>query len=274
MSTRWLGRSSEWLDSCGSTNDLASERARAGGPAGLVVVADNQTAGRGRLGRTWHSPPGDNLYVSIVLRPQRPPAEIPPVTLLVGGALAQALAALGFAPRLKWPNDVELVEGQRRRKVAGILTEMASTGDRALHVIVGVGLNVNGTTFPPEIAERATSLRRARGGEALANGGEPLANSGEALANGAEPLDRLEVLAAFLNDLEPMLVEFDDRGPAVAVSAFEAYAALPAACRVTAPGHPGERLEGVALGVDPDGALRLQDETGHIHRVLSGELHT
>lgn len=252
LTTRWLGRSYEWWPACASTNDLAGERARAGAPAGLVIAADQQTAGRGRLGRTWHSPPGANLYVSILLRPSRPPPEIPPLTLLAGGALASALAALGFAPRLKWPNDVELVEAGRRRKVAGILTEMSSAGDRALHVVVGVGLNVNGVDFPPDIAERATSLRRAAG----------------------RPLDRAAVLGTFLNHLEPLLDEYERRGPPVAIAAFEAHAALPAPCRVTAPGRPNERLEGVALGVDPDGALRLRDETGHIHRVLSGEIQT
>jgi BirA family biotin operon repressor/biotin-[acetyl-CoA-carboxylase] ligase len=254
LTTAWLGRASEWWPSCASTNDLAGARARAGAPAGLVIAADSQTAGRGRLGRTWHSPPDANLYVSILLRPSRPPPEIPPLTLLVGGALARALAGLGFGPRLKWPNDLQLIDGAgRRRKVAGILTEMSSAGDRASHVVVGVGLNVNGTDFPPELADVATSLRRARGGE---------------------PLDRALVLAAFLNALEPMLDQFERIGPPAAVSAFEAYAALPATCRVTAPGRPGERLEGTALGVDPDGALRLRDETGQIHRVLSGELHT
>jgi BirA family biotin operon repressor/biotin-[acetyl-CoA-carboxylase] ligase len=254
LTTGWLGRTYEWWEACGSTNDLAGERARTGAPTGLVVAADSQTAGRGRLGRTWHSPPGTNLYLSILLRPTRPPPEIPPLTLLVGGALAGALAGLGFAPRLKWPNDVELLDAQsRRRKVAGILTEMATTGERALHVVVGVGLNVNGIDFPPEIADRATSLRRAAGGE---------------------PLDRAPLLAAFLNRLEPMLMDFDRHGPAVAVAAFEAHAALPAPCRVSAPGRPDQRLTGTALGVDPDGALRLRDETGHIHRVLSGEIQT
>ncbi len=253
LRTRWLGRTYEWLDACASTNDRAAELARAGAPSGLVVAADSQTAGRGRLGRTWHSPPGSNLYVSVLLRPSRPAHEIPPLTLLVGGALATALAGLGFAPRLKWPNDVEMVdEAGRRRKVAGILTEMSTAGDRAAHVVVGVGLNVNGIDFPPEIAERATSLRRACG--AL--------------------VDRAQVLSAFLNAFEPMVADFEARGPAAAVAAFEAHAGLPAACRVTAPGQPNERLEGIAVGVDPDGALRLRDEAGHIHRVISGELFT
>jgi BirA family biotin operon repressor/biotin-[acetyl-CoA-carboxylase] ligase len=253
LRTRWLGRAYEWLEACGSTNDRAAEQAREGAAAGLVVAADRQTAGRGRMGRTWHSPAGSNLYLSILLRPRRPPAEIPPLTLLAGGALAGALAELGFAPRLKWPNDVQMVDAQgRRRKVAGILTEMASAGDRAAHVVVGVGLNVNGVDFPPEIAELATSLRR----------------------EGGAGVPRARVLAAFLNTLEPMLEDFDARGPAAAVAAFEAHAALPAPCRVTVPGRPDERLAGVALGVDPDGALRLRDETGQIHRVISGELST
>ena len=251
LTTRWLGRAFEWRAACGSTNDLAAERARAGAPAGLVVGADAQTAGRGRLGRSWHSPTGDNLYFSVVLRPARAAAEIPPLTLLAGAAVAGALGGLGLAPRLKWPNDVELLDKNgKRQKVAGILTEMASAGASASHVVVGVGLNVNGLEFPPEIAERATSLRRALG----------------------RPVDRAEVLAAVLGALEPLCEDFDRRGPAAAVEAFEAYAALPAPCRVTVPGRPGERLAGLALGVEPDGALRLRDEAGQIHRLISGEL--
>ena len=251
LATRWLGRAFEWHAACASTNDLASERARAGAPAGLVIAADAQTAGRGRLGRTWHSPAEENLYLSILLRPSRPPAEIPPLTLLVGGAVAGALAGLGLAPRLKWPNDVQLLdENGRRGKVAGILTEMASAGASALHVVVGIGLNVNGLEFPPELAERATSLRRALG----------------------QKVDRLALLAGLLDALEPLYEDFERRGPATAVAAFEAHAAFPARCRVTAVGFPGDRLEGTALGVDPDGALRLRDDTGQIHRVISGEL--
>src|SRR5215813_10178127 len=89
---------------CGSTNDVAAARGRAGAAAGLVIAADAQTAGRGRLGRTWHSPAGENLYVSLLLRPARPAAQIPPLTLLAGAAIARAVEALGVAPRLKWPN--------------------------------------------------------------------------------------------------------------------------------------------------------------------------
>lgn len=251
LGTRWLGRAFEWHAECGSTNDLAGERARGGAPAGLVVAADAQTAGRGRLGRSWHSPSGANLYFSVVLRPTRPAAEIPSLTLLAGAAVAEALARFTARPRLKWPNDVELRdEAGRRRKIAGILTEMSSAGSSASHVVVGVGINVNGADFPPEIADRATSLRRALG----------------------RPVDRLAVLVAVLEALEPLCEAFERRGPAAAVEAFTAHAAFPAPCRVTMPGRPQERLAGTALGVDPDGALRLRDETGQIHRVISGEI--
>jgi BirA family biotin operon repressor/biotin-[acetyl-CoA-carboxylase] ligase len=245
LHTRWLGREFEGLPVCPSTSDLLAERARAGAQAGLVIAADAQTDGRGRLGRTWHSPPGENLYVSLLLRPRRPAVEIPPLTLLAGAAVARAVAPLGVAPRLKWPNDVQLVDASgARRKLAGVLTEMVSAGTRVEHVVVGIGLNVNATAFPPELADRATSLRLALG----------------------RPMDRARVLAAVLDAFEPLYDEFEQRGPAGAVAAFTEFAALPQRCRVD------DRLQGVALGVDPDGALRLRDDAGQIHRVISGEV--
>jgi BirA family biotin operon repressor/biotin-[acetyl-CoA-carboxylase] ligase len=229
-------------------------RGRAGAESGLVVLADSQTAGRGRLGRVWHSPPGENLYLSVLLRPARPAAEIPPLTLLAGAAVAESLAALGLAPRLKWPNDVELVErrdgGERRRKVAGILTETATAGHRVEQVVVGIGLNVNGTSFPPELADRATSLRRALG----------------------RSIDRQQLLAAVLGALEALYEDFERRGPAAAVEAFIAHAALPARVRLGSAGAAGQIVGGTALGVDPDGALRFRDDDGRVHRVVSGEL--
>ena len=251
LATRWLGRSYEWLAACASTNDVCAERARAGAPAGLVIAADAQTAGRGRLGRSWHSPPGDNLYFSLLLRPARAPSEIPPLTLLAGAAVADALAGLGLVPRLKWPNDVQLVDGDgatvgRRRKLAGILTEMATAGTTVEHVVVGVGINVNGTGFPPEIADRATSV---------------------ALALGRD-VGRAALLASVLNAFEPRYEDFTRRGPVAAVEAFGAHSALPERCRVD------DRLEGTALGIDDDGALRLRDDAGQVHRVVSGEIHT
>jgi BirA family biotin operon repressor/biotin-[acetyl-CoA-carboxylase] ligase len=249
LATRWLGRAYEWCASCASTNDLVGARAKEGADEGLVVATEEQLAGRGRLGRTWHSPAGENLYLSMLLRPTRPAHEIPPLTLLAGAAVATGLAALGFQPRLKWPNDVQLLEGGEARKVAGILTEMSSEGERVGHVVVGLGLNVNARAFPSELAARATSLRLVA----------------------SHAFDRADVLAAVLTAFEPLYDDFQSRGPVAASAAWQPFAALGERCRVSAPGQP---LEGIALGVDPDGALRLRDDAGHIHRVLSGEIST
>ncbi|HVU49482.1 MAG TPA: biotin--[acetyl-CoA-carboxylase] ligase [Polyangia bacterium] len=249
LETRWLGRTYEWHEACDSTNDLAAARARGGAAQGLVVATERQAAGRGRLGRAWHSPAGENLYVSILLRPARPAPEIPPLTLLAGAAVARALARLGFQPQLKWPNDVQLAVDGAARKVAGILTEMSSEGGRVGHVVVGLGLNVNALSFPEELGARATSLRLAAG----------------------RAFERAAVLAAVLEELERLYEAFEARGPAAAGEAWQPFAALGARCRVSG---PGADLEGTMLGIDADGALRLQDDAGHIHRVLSGEIST
>jgi BirA family biotin operon repressor/biotin-[acetyl-CoA-carboxylase] ligase len=249
LATRWLGRAYEWHDACDSTNDVAAARAKAGAAQGLVVATERQSAGRGRLGRTWHSPAGENLYASILLRPTRPAPEIPPLTLLAGAAVARALARLGFEPRLKWPNDVQLVLDGATRKVAGILTEMSTEGGRVGHVVVGLGLNVNALSFPAELAARATSLRLAAG----------------------RAFERADVLAAVLDELERLYEAFEARGPAVASEAWQPFASVGARCRVNA---PGADLEGTMLGIDADGALRLRDDAGQIHRVLSGEIST
>jgi BirA family biotin operon repressor/biotin-[acetyl-CoA-carboxylase] ligase len=252
LTTRWLGRSLLALDRCGSTNDVAAEQARAGAAEGLVVVAEVQTGGRGRLGRSWHSPPGASLTFSILLRPARPPAQIPPLTLLAGAAVAEALVRFGAQPRLKWPNDVQLVArdggaGGEPRKVAGILTEMASEGERVGHVVIGIGVNVNDTAFPDGLAGRATSLALDQG----------------------RPVDRTAVLAALLAELEVAYDAFRAEGPPAAVARWGKHGALGSRCRVTVGGRP---LEGRTLGIDPDGALRIEGDDGRVHRVISGEI--
>jgi len=252
LNTRWLGRPCEYLASCGSTNDVAAARGRAGAPEGLLVITDEQTGGRGRLGRSWHATPGANLTFSILLRPARPPHEVPPLTLLAGAAVAAAIAPLGVNPRLKWPNDVQLAgagrdDGAPPRKIAGILTEMATEGERVGHVIVGIGLNVNETSLPPELAARATSLALALGG----------------------PLDRVLVLSAVLSALEEAYDDFRVAGPPAAVDRWATFGAIGARHRAKVAGRD---VEGVVLGLDPDGALRIADDDGRVHRVVSGEL--
>jgi BirA family biotin operon repressor/biotin-[acetyl-CoA-carboxylase] ligase len=249
LRTERLGRDYRLLARCASTNDEVAALARhsPGGDEGLLVVADAQTGGRGRLGRSWHSPAGENLYLSLLLRPTMPPWMVPPLTLLVGAVTASVLEAAGASPRLKWPNDVLLPTPEGPRKVAGILTEMASERERVRHVVVGVGINVNTTSFPPELAERATSLLLASG----------------------RPFDRGALLAALVNQLEPAYQQFLAAGPGPAIERWRAHAALGGRVRID---RDGQVIEGVTLDVDGEGTLHVRDDAGVIHRVLSGEL--
>lgn len=247
LHTRRLGRQYRWLAACASTSDEVAVAARAGAQEGLVVAAEAQSGGRGRLGRSWHSPPGTNLYFSLLLRPSMPPWMVPPLTLLVGGVAAEVLAAAGAAPRLKWPNDLLLTTAAGPRKVAGILTEMASERDRIRHVVVGVGLNVNTEGFPPELADRATSLLLATG----------------------RPFDRGSLLAALLDGLEPAYDQFLAQGPARALERWRRFADLGRRVRIE---REGAVIEGVTVDVDGEGTLQVRDDDGRVHRVLSGEL--
>jgi BirA family biotin operon repressor/biotin-[acetyl-CoA-carboxylase] ligase len=236
------------LASCASTSDEVARLGRQGDAAeGLLVIADHQTGGRGRLGRVWHSPPGENLYLSLLLRPRIPPALVPPLTLLVGAVTAEVLATLGAAPRLKWPNDVLLPTTRGLRKAAGILVEMASEREHVRQVVVGVGLNVNGRVFPAELADRATSLAMVLG----------------------RGFDRGTLAAGLLNALEPAYDRFSSDGPAEALARWRDHAALGLPCRVE---REGEVIEGVTAGIDEQGALLVRDARGGLRRVLSGEL--
>lgn len=137
-------------ESVASTNDEVRVLAQAGAPDGLVLLAERQTAGRGRRGAAWFSPAGESLAFSILVRQQEPKALWPRLALAAGLAVAEAVESFGLQAGIKWPNDVWI----GRRKVAGILVEAGSD-----FAVVGIGLNVNSTGFPPEVSEIATSLR-------------------------------------------------------------------------------------------------------------------
>jgi len=246
LGTRRLGRKYEFLAVCASTNDVVRGRAAAGAAEGFLVVADSQTAGRGRLGRSWHSPPGQNLYLSLLLRPALPARQAAPLTLLAGAALAHTLAEAGARPRLRWPNDLLVPATEGLRKVAGILTEMASDGERVSPHRAGIGLNVNGLEFPPDLAERATSLRLALG----------------------HACDRAQLLVDFLAAFEPIYDDFLARGPASGLHEWRRHADLGRMRRIDC---DGAKVEGIATDIDDDGALLVRDDAGQIHRLVSGE---
>lgn len=138
-----------------STNNKASELALQGAEHGTVVVADSQTAGKGRRGRVWNSPAGDSIYLSVLLRPSFETDKAPMVTLVMAYSVAEALRKRGIVDvQIKWPNDL-VISG---KKICGILTEMHLQGSEIDHVVVGVGVNVNSTAFPEELVDKATSL--------------------------------------------------------------------------------------------------------------------
>lgn len=232
-----------------STNELAASLARAGAPEGTVVLADAQTAGRGRGGRPWFSPPGVNLYLSVVLRPHLAPRETGVFSFVASLALADAIRELGLQPAIKWPNDLLL----RRRKVAGTLVEVAVTGMAVEHVVLGLGVNVN--------VDRDTL--RAGLGEA--------AQSATSLAiELGRPVDRVELATSLLGALAEWVVIHREQGSEPLRRAWEALDIVTG--RRVVVRQDGVLIEGRARGVDADGHLEVEDTRGHRHRVTSGEV--
>lgn len=246
-----LGDPLLFFSSTGSTNDVAAALVASGAGEGAVVVADQQTAGRGRRGRSWFSPPGAGLYVSVVLVPGRaqasPERATALLTLTAGVALAQAVERVtGLAPDIKWPND--LLVG--RRKLAGILAEgVASASGSALQgVVLGYGINVRAAAYPPELDARATSLETELG-RAI----DRAAVCAESLASIAEAYGRL------------VAGDFD---------------AILDAWRARAPGSRGARVEwdtpsgprsGITEGIDDAGALLVR-AGDRVERIVAGEV--
>lgn len=245
LKARYLRGPIHHFPTVSSTNDLAKDLGRRDAPEGTLVVAEAQSAGRGRLGRGWDSPPGVGLYVSLLLRPPLPPSDLPQITLTAAVSVARVLRRVaGLAPGIKWPNDL-LVQG---KKVGGILTEMETELDRIRHLVVGLGLNVNNPGFPPPLTDTATSLALAAG----------------------RPFRRLELLKAWLEEFEELYDRFLARGFPGILEEWKNYT-VTLGKEVRVRQGLGE-VQGKALEVAPDGALLVQTRTGEIVRVTSGEL--
>ena len=235
----------EVVDTLPSTNAAVGERALAGAPDGLVIVADHQTAGRGRLGRTWETPPGTALTFSMLLRPRTPTRAWPWLPLLAGYAVDKALKARGLDAGVKWPNDVLIGE----KKVAGILVERLDTRDGPA-AVVGVGINIDLTVDELPVPT-ATSL---------------------GLELGAR-VDRTEVLVEVLNAIREAFDAWEAGGDLNGMRLAESYAA---ACvtvgrqvRVDLPG--GSVLQGLAVEIDPTGQLVVESD-GVRHPVAAGDV--
>ncbi len=234
------------FDRCTSTNELATTWARDRhdpAPHGGVVIADSQSAGRGRLGRDWHSPPGKNLYFSCVLRPDLPVERVPPLTLCAGLAVCEVVNSLGIGASIKWPNDVWAGD----KKLAGVLTEMSTRSRSVEAVIVGVGVNVNTTDFPSEL--HATSLRLETG----------------------EDHERSGLLDAMLVAMEHWVQCYTTHGVPALASAFEEHNMLRG--RDVQVRISGEVVAGRVVRLAEDGSLIIADRAGVQHKIIAGEVH-
>jgi BirA family transcriptional regulator, biotin operon repressor / biotin---[acetyl-CoA-carboxylase] ligase len=241
-----FGHQVEWYDAVTSTNDVAAARAGLGAPEGFIVMADAQTAGRGRRGRTWCSPPGAGLYVSVVLRPEA--RTLPLVTLMAGVALVDGIrAATGLVTTLKWPNDVM---GAAVRKLAGILAEAGPVGaaGQGCHCVLGFGVNLLPAAYPPGVAARATSLEEEIGSS----------------------VDRGRVFAQCVAALAARYDELRSGGTAAIVNAWRVYA-RPLLGRTVEWDERGSVRQGAAEDVDESGALLVRTSEGTV-RVISGEV--
>jgi len=244
LRTSRFGRDLHVFRSLGSTNVQARELAKIGAPEGTVVIAEEQTAGRGRLGRSWLSHPGENLTFSLVLRPRASQPGSGLLPLAVGVALARAIeATAGLRVECKWPNDL-MVEGQ---KLAGILMETSVDPSGRPYVIVGIGLNVNQTFFAEEIRSRATSLK----------------------AWTRADVEREQLLCACLEELESVYDRSAPVGFQNVLQEWNARSTLPGRTVTVVAG--GRETTGVVRGISREGALVVH-AGGTDHLFFAGEV--
>lgn len=237
-----------WYESVPSTMDVAAALAAEGAPDGVVVAAQQQTAGRGRRGATWQSPPGAGLYFSIIVRPTfakatvgKPAASnLSLITLAAGVGVRDGIsAATGLAADLKWPNDLLV----NRRKLSGILAEGHAVGTAAQAVVIGVGVNLEPAAYPPEVSARATSLAGELG----------------------RAIDRDSVFAVILRALCDRLAAIDGK-PGDILQAWRAASPSAVGTGVEWEGH-----RGMTAGIDDSGALLVKTSTG-VERIIAGDI--
>lgn len=247
LTTTTLGRNMQIIAQTASTNDDVKALVAQGAPEGTVILAEEQLHGRGRLGRSFASPRGVGIYLSLLLRPRLDPSRLPQITLLLGVAAAEAITEVcGLPAQLKWPNDVE-VHG---KKVAGILTEAVLNHDQSFAVVVGIGINVNTTLadLPSALHQHVTSLALEAG----------------------RPFARPPLIAAFLGHLERLCHTLQDDGVASILAQWLHYG--PIIGRRVRFTHEDIRLEATVENLAEDGALMVRLEDGSPHRVIAGDV--
>lgn len=246
LRTKWVGHPVRFYEKTGSTNIQAKMEGENGGQSGMLFVADQQTAGRGRRGRSWDSPAGTNVYFTLLLKPDFAPDKAAMLTIVMAMAVARGIEKAGVPnPGIKWPNDI-VVNG---KKVCGILTEMSTEREYIQHVVIGVGINVKKQDFAPEIADKATTLE--------VECGYPVSRSAlvadimEAFEEYYESFVQTEDLSGLQEAYDAMLV---NKGREVCVL------------------DPKGEYRGIARGINATGELLVEMPDGSIREVYAGEV--
>jgi BirA family biotin operon repressor/biotin-[acetyl-CoA-carboxylase] ligase len=246
LTTRMIGRNYIYMEEIDSTNEEVKRLAGKGAPHGTVVAADTQTKGKGRRGRSWNSPKGDSISMSLLLRPEMETLHASMLTLVIALAAAEAVEEVtGLSCQIKWPNDLVCND----KKMCGILTEMSADIEYIHYVVIGIGINANAETFPEEIASMATSLKKESGRE----------------------VNRADLVAAVLNHFETDYETFMKHSSLEPLR--EAYnERLINIGRQVKIISQGETKIRTSQGIDADGSLVVCDETGKTEKIISGEV--
>ena len=247
LTTKKYGQHIHYYESCLSTQFIAHEEEQNGAADGTVVIAEEQTAGRGRMARPWSSASGKGIWMSIIVRPELTPQQAPQLTLVAAVAVTRAIEELtGIEPSIKWPNDI-LVDG---KKLTGILTELQADPDQVKAVILGIGMNVNQELedFPEELQQIATSLKLIAG----------------------KPIDRAQLIAKILGFLEIYTAMYEKNGFGPIKLLWEGYSNTTGK-RIRAV-MLNETINGTALGISDEGVLELKLDDGSIRGIYSADI--
>ena len=246
LRTKTFGKHVHHYFQVGSTNDVAFQLAQEGAVEGTLVVSEEQTSGRGRLGRSWYSQKNLGIYMSLILRPQLRPLHAPVLNLAVAVAVSRAIEqACDLAADIKWPNDI-LVNG---KKCCGILTEMSADLDQIKYLVVGIGINVNQHTFPSSLQGQASSL----------------------LLEGGRRFSRMELILALLRNLENLYLEFQEKGRQVILDQWVRRSSFSHGKEVSVDLSDRE-IHGMTLGLGTQGALRIKLGDGQIEEIMTGDV--
>lgn len=246
MNTNFIGRNIHYFNSLSSTNTKAKEIAIQA-KEGTIIVAEEQIRGKGRLGRSWTSPKGKGIWMSIILKPKVDPAKVAKITLIGAAAVNQGLKDIGIKSYIKWPNDI-IIDG---KKVCGILTEMSCELNMINYVIMGIGINVNlgREDFDDELIDKATSLKEVVG----------------------EEIDRKKLLAYVLNHFEELYIPFKESGDISKTIQVCRRESILIGKEVRIINGDTEK-SGKVLGIDNEGQLIVEHGDGSIEELFSGEV--